>query len=106
MATALADDGLDEAIAALRAFALIDRESIMDERDASIATDAVRLHRLLREVAAARCEGEARGKLQRAQRVDAVGEQAAVSGKDRLVIDRRYVVSGRRRYDPRAMYGV
>jgi tetratricopeptide (TPR) repeat protein len=64
LATALADDGLDESIAALRTFALIDRESIVDERDPSITTDAVRLHRLLRE--AARCEGEARGKAQRA----------------------------------------
>jgi hypothetical protein len=32
-----------------------------------------------------------------------VGEQATVSGKERLRIDRRYVVSGRRRYDRRAM---
>jgi hypothetical protein len=66
LATALADDGLNEALAALLAFVLIDRGSIMDERDASITTDAIRLHRLVREVAAARCEGEARGKLQRA----------------------------------------
>jgi ABC-type uncharacterized transport system substrate-binding protein len=35
--------------------------------------------------------------------VDSVGEQAAVSGKGRVVIDRRYVVSGRRQYDRRAM---
>ena len=35
--------------------------------------------------------------------VDAVGEQAAVSGKVRLRIGRRYVVSGGRRYDRRAM---
>jgi tetratricopeptide (TPR) repeat protein len=66
LATALADDGMVESTAALRTFALIDRESIMDERDASITTDSVRLHRLVREVAAARREGEARGKLQRA----------------------------------------
>jgi tetratricopeptide (TPR) repeat protein len=65
LATALADDGLDEAVAALRAFALIDRESIMDQRDASITTDAIRLHRLVREVAAAQCEGEARDQLRR-----------------------------------------
>jgi len=57
LATALADDGLDEAVAALRAFALVDRERITDERDASITTDAIRLHRLVREVAAARREG-------------------------------------------------
>ena len=36
--------------------------------------------------------------------IDSVGEQAAVSGKDRLVIDRRYVVPGRRQYDWRAMH--
>jgi tetratricopeptide (TPR) repeat protein len=65
LATALADSGLDESIAALRSFALIDRESIMDERDVSITTDSIRLHRLVREVAAAGCEGEARRKLQR-----------------------------------------
>ena len=35
--------------------------------------------------------------------VGVVGEQTAVSGKERLVIDRRYVVPGRRRYDRRAM---
>jgi hypothetical protein len=35
--------------------------------------------------------------------IDSVGEQAAVSGKDRSRIDRRYVVSGRRRYDRRAI---
>ena len=33
--------------------------------------------------------------------VGSVGEQAAVSGKVRYVIDRRYVVSGRRHYDLR-----
>src|SRR5262249_10656398 len=37
--------------------------------------------------------------------VDSVGEQAAVSGKVRLVKDRRYIVSGGRRYDRRAMRG-
>jgi tetratricopeptide (TPR) repeat protein len=58
LATALADGGLDEAVAALRAFALVDRERIVDERDASITTDAIRLHRLVLEVAAARREGE------------------------------------------------
>jgi TIR domain len=60
LASALEDDGLDEAVAALRTFALIDRETIADERDASIKTDCIRLHRLVRQVAAARREGEAR----------------------------------------------
>src|SRR6516165_1623811 len=35
--------------------------------------------------------------------VGSVGEQAALSGKVRLRIDRRYLISGRRRYDRRAM---
>ena len=35
--------------------------------------------------------------------VHSVGKQTALSGKGRLPIDRRHVVSGRRRYDRRAM---
>jgi hypothetical protein len=60
LATALAGDGIDEAVAALRDFALVAREAIADERGLSITTDAIRLHRLVREVAAGRCEGENR----------------------------------------------
>jgi tetratricopeptide (TPR) repeat protein len=60
LATALTGDGLDEAVAALRTFALVDRESIVDERDLSITNDAIRLHRLVREIAVARHEGEVR----------------------------------------------
>jgi hypothetical protein len=63
LASMLAGEGLDEAVAALRTFALIDRETIVDERDASLRTDAIRLHRLVREVAAARRQGEARDQL-------------------------------------------
>ena len=44
----LADDGLDEAVAALRAFALVDRETFADERDPTITTETIRLHRLVR----------------------------------------------------------
>jgi tetratricopeptide (TPR) repeat protein len=40
-------------VAALRAFALVDNETIVDERDVGIVTRAIRLHRLVREVAAA-----------------------------------------------------
>jgi tetratricopeptide (TPR) repeat protein len=65
LALMLADDGLDEAMAVLRALALVDREAIVDERDASIAADAIRLHRLVREVAAARCEGASRDQSRR-----------------------------------------
>ena len=64
-ASMLAGDGLDEAVAALRTFALIDREVIMDDRDASVTIDAIRLHRLVREVAAARREGAERDQLRR-----------------------------------------
>jgi hypothetical protein len=60
LASALADDGIDEAVAALRAFALVDRETIPDERDPAITTETIRLHRLVRQVAAQRCDGIAR----------------------------------------------
>jgi tetratricopeptide (TPR) repeat protein len=59
LASLLIDDGLDEAVAALRAFALVDREPVPDERESALLTDCIRLHRLVREVAAARCNGEA-----------------------------------------------
>jgi hypothetical protein len=58
LASMLLDDGLDGAVAALRAFSLIDHEEIADERDASVTTKAIRLHRLVREVTAGRCDGE------------------------------------------------
>ena len=51
LATAMADDGLDEALAALRGFALISREMISDERDPAVRTDCLRLHRLVRQIA-------------------------------------------------------
>lgn len=65
LAWALADDGLDEAVAALRTFALVDRETIVDERDPAITTECIRLHRLVREVAAAGGEGERRNEARR-----------------------------------------
>jgi tetratricopeptide (TPR) repeat protein len=58
LASALAGEGLDEAVAALRTFALVDRETIADASDAAVTTDVIRLHRLVREVAAMRREGE------------------------------------------------
>ena len=60
LAALLAEDGLDEAVAALRTFALMDRETIADEREPEITTECIRLHRLVRQVAAARLAGEAR----------------------------------------------
>jgi len=53
-ASMLSADGLEQAVAELRAFALINREIIIDEQSATVTTDAVRLHRLVREVAATR----------------------------------------------------
>src|SRR6516225_2579287 len=66
LAAALADDGLDEAVAALRAFALVDADTIADERDPAVTTDCIRLHRLVRQVAAARRDGAARNEVRRA----------------------------------------
>jgi hypothetical protein len=65
LASALTEDRLDEAVAALRAFALIDRERIVDERDPAISTDTIRLHRLVREIAVARLTGEPRKAVRR-----------------------------------------
>jgi len=78
LASTLAGDGLDEIVATLRTFALIDRETIVDERDTTVATDTVRLHRLVRLVAAARRPADAREQVRRAL-VDAV---AAVYPED------------------------
>jgi class 3 adenylate cyclase/tetratricopeptide (TPR) repeat protein len=58
LATLLADNGLEEAVAALRTFALLDCETIPDERDPAITTDTIRLHRLVREVATARVSSD------------------------------------------------
>jgi tetratricopeptide (TPR) repeat protein len=65
LACALENDGLLEAVAALRAFALVDREMIVDERDPTISTDCIRLHRLVRQVAASRRENEKFEEVQR-----------------------------------------
>jgi tetratricopeptide (TPR) repeat protein len=71
LASSIEGNGLNEAVAALRAFALISREVIHDERDASVTTDCVRLHRLVREVAA----GRGREKINDAKRalIDVLG---------------------------------
>jgi hypothetical protein len=55
----LAGDGLEEAVVTLRRLALVDRESIQDERDPTVTTETVRLHRLVRTVAAWRRNAEA-----------------------------------------------
>jgi tetratricopeptide (TPR) repeat protein len=63
LASALTGDGLDEAVAALRFFALIDREMIVDEHAPSVTTDTIRLHRLVRQTAKARLDGSARERM-------------------------------------------
>lgn len=60
IASAMHDDGLDKIVATLRAFGLIERLTIEDERDPTIRTDAIRLHRLVRWVAATRIEWRTR----------------------------------------------
>jgi tetratricopeptide (TPR) repeat protein len=66
LASTLADEGLDEAVAALRTFALVEREPMADERDPAITIDAIRLHRLVREVVASRCDSAQRDAARRA----------------------------------------
>jgi tetratricopeptide (TPR) repeat protein len=61
----LAGDGLDEAVGALRSFALVERELIVDERDPTISTDTIRLHRLVRLAAQSQCVGAARERVLR-----------------------------------------
>ncbi len=46
--------GLEDAVNALRAFGLVDREAVPDERDPNVVTDCIRLHRLVREVVVAK----------------------------------------------------
>lgn len=50
----LKGDALNDAIAALRSFALIERKDIHDERNPDVSTDCIRLHRVVRNVAASR----------------------------------------------------
>jgi hypothetical protein len=57
LASALSGDGLEEVVAALRTFALIERETFADERNPAITTETIRLHRLVRQIAAARRGG-------------------------------------------------
>ena len=65
LASALEGDGLHEVVAALRTFALVDAEAIVDERQAEIITECIRLHRLVRQVAVARRDGETQEEMRR-----------------------------------------
>jgi tetratricopeptide (TPR) repeat protein len=78
LASALMDEGFDKAVAALRYFALVDREMIPDERDAGVTTDTIRLRRLVREVVVSRAEKAVRERV-RCALVDAL---AALYPKD------------------------
>jgi tetratricopeptide (TPR) repeat protein len=60
LTSALVGDGLDEAVASLRAFALIELETIVDERNQAISTGAIRIHRLVGQIAQARRTGTER----------------------------------------------
>src|SRR5262249_46472027 len=60
LAPLLAGDGVDEAVTTLRRFSLIDRNEVLDERDGTVTTEVVRLHRLLRDIAASRWSPDAR----------------------------------------------
>jgi tetratricopeptide (TPR) repeat protein len=59
LAAALAGDGLDEAVAALSDFALVSRDTVPCGRDPSSTASVIRLHRLVREIAAERRNGAA-----------------------------------------------
>src|SRR5262249_3050922 len=65
LAATFPEESLDETIAALLTFALIDRETIVDERDSSLTTECIRLHRLVREVAATRYKPKMRQEVRR-----------------------------------------
>ena len=99
LASALAGDGLDETVATLRTFALIDRETIVDERDPTITTDTVRLHRLVRQAAAARRTGAAREHVRRTL-VEVV---AAVYPEDKEIDENPKTWPRARRLDPLAV---
>ncbi|WP_315837152.1 tetratricopeptide repeat protein [Bradyrhizobium prioriisuperbiae] len=54
LATLLAGDGFEDAVAALRAFALVSRRPLAEERIKAWSADAIRIHRLVRQIAITR----------------------------------------------------
>ena len=69
LASRLCDDGLEKAIAALRAFSLVSREEVShddDDDDLSITVDTICLHRLVREAASNRRHKEVSETIRRA----------------------------------------
>lgn len=67
----LATHELEAAVAALRDFAIINRIVVVDERNPSITTDCIQMHRLVREVAAA-CVDEVQLKSLQRELLDAL----------------------------------
>jgi tetratricopeptide (TPR) repeat protein len=63
LARTIASDGIDEPIAALLSFALLSRATAVDERDPTFTTDTIRLHRLVREIAADRIASGAKDRM-------------------------------------------
>jgi tetratricopeptide (TPR) repeat protein len=53
LASALRNGELEAIIAALRTFALVEREAIADEYDPNVKTESIRIHRLVRDIALA-----------------------------------------------------
>jgi hypothetical protein len=94
LAEALAGDGLDEVVAALRKFGLIDRESMSVGRDLSTTTDVIRLHRLMNPAQAMLSDIELTGVVadddgvgQEAMRLDAAPQGALGRDQDWIGID-------------------
>jgi hypothetical protein len=55
----LDEDGLNDTVAELRAFSLVERETTADEHNPAVTTETIRLHRLVRTVAAGRWPDDA-----------------------------------------------
>jgi tetratricopeptide (TPR) repeat protein/transcriptional regulator with XRE-family HTH domain len=58
LATNLAAENFDEVISILRSFAILYRETIVDEANPRVTTESIRLHRLVREVVLWRCRSK------------------------------------------------
>jgi tetratricopeptide (TPR) repeat protein len=97
-ASALARHGLDEAIAALRSFAVIDRDAIRDESDPTITTECIRLHRLVRQVVSFGCDLDVQDRARRA-----LIEAVAAVYPDDLRLDPRSALTRIRRLDALAL---
>ena len=84
LASALTGEGLDEALAALRTFALIRRDVIVDRLNTAVTSDVIYMHHLVREIASARCDNNVRAQLRQilARMLAAVYPRNVYSNKD------------------------